>query len=149
MLKYNYFISLSFKILQNKKLIDKDMKKIFFALLFIMFVGGAYAQMPVILESQYQKLVEEAKTKKNDEGSTFRASNRTKSDDEQVTDDNQSQSDQVDNSSATTTEEKSGSSTKKSSVSNTSNDDSSSSNSNSDYVKKYRERQKKIKSGKK
>lgn len=124
------------------------MKKTFLSLLFILFIGGMYAQMPIILESDLQKKKAEAVANKSQsERGGFR--NRTQTNDQEeeteATTQDETQQTQSDvatelsklgtNSKVTTTDKKN---TDVSSETTTTKAKSSS-------VNRFRERQKKLK----
>lgn len=119
------------------------MKRSFIALFLIFFVGAIYAQMPIILESDLKKLQDEAALKAANAGrdqmrASFRGNSRTSDsqEDSQSQNENQegadnSQNEAVsgDNNSATTAQATTST--------------SSSSSARDEYIKRYRDRQKK------
>lgn len=127
------------------------MKKIWVLFSLVFFIGGIYAQMPIILESDLQKLKTEAATKKTDSDRSFRTRpTRDTSADEQVTEEQPTQTDAVVTTENTNTETsktitKNGVKTTTTNVVAQEENTTAASGSKSDYVKKYRERQQRIK----
>lgn len=120
------------------------MKKTFLALFIMLFVGGTYAQMPIILESDLIKLKAEAAAKSNSDRPAFRTRRASTSDEEQVVEEPAQQ--QTETAAKTTKQNTAAGKSKATTTTvDTNTDKTTSSNASSDYVKRYRERQKRIK----
>ncbi|MGC3979119.1 MAG: hypothetical protein QM751_13370 [Paludibacteraceae bacterium] len=114
------------------------MKKTFLALFFILFAAASYAQMPIILESELQKLREEAASKSQSDR-TLRARSAEPAEEEQT---------EVKSETPVQTQAKQTPANKTATQGVTTPSTSKSSSANSDYIKRYRERQQRIKNSK-